>query len=263
MVIIDNHSNSTATTMLHNLSCWDSQIYLMINDDNLGIATALNQGMQWAKERGYQWAILFDQDSIATDSMIEVLQAVYDDYKPKDKIAVIGSNYYEVNSHRLLKNFKSNGDRLWVKWDTVITAGSLLSITAFEFIGPFRDEFFIDMVDHEYCLRAYSKGFKIILACKPLMYHAIGITTTHKLPWQKTITTNHSKFRRYYMARNHAVLVREYLFKNPKWILKSLYSRFRSTTLMCFFEKDRLIKLQLMILGAFDGLTSNFSRKLS
>ncbi len=49
------------------------------------------------------------------------------------------------------------------------------------------------------------------MANKPLMEHAIGAASFHKLPWKVSVTSNHSPVRRYYMTRNQVVLAREYL----------------------------------------------------
>jgi hypothetical protein len=65
------------------------------------------------------------------------------------------------------------------------------------------------------------------------------------------------------MMRNHAMLAGEYLLKDPAWALTSLWSRVKSTILMCLFERDRIAKLKFTALGAWDGLIRNLSRNLS
>src|SRR4030095_5315976 len=57
---------------------------------------------------------------------------------------------------------------------TVITSGTLLSLNAYDAIGRFRDDFFIDGIDHEYCLRARAKRYRILLMLAPLLVHSIG-----------------------------------------------------------------------------------------
>jgi len=121
----------------------------------------------------------------------------------------------------------------------------------------------MDCVDLEYCLRARSHGFRIIMTRKPLMDHALGATTMHTLPWKRTGTSNHLPVRRYYMTRNHIVLVREYLRKEPVWAISTLYERLKWTILMCLFEKNKFRKLGFTAMGIFDGILSNFRRNLS
>jgi rhamnosyltransferase len=263
LVIVDNHSNSRAVTMLRE-TCSQLNAHLILNDDNLGIATGLNLGVRWAKEQGYSWALTLDQDTGPAEFMVETLLGVYEalNENEKDRIAIIGSGYLDASSQRcsFLQVHVPNGQP-WVETKTVITSGSLVSIAAFETIGRFRDEFFIDFVDIDYCLRASSKGYRVLLACKPLMQHSIGAMTVHRLPWKQTGTSNHSELRLYYMARNLTVLIQEYLFREPALILHLLFSRLKSTILMCLFEERKLAKLIFTAEGIFDGLTRNFKRK--
>ena len=140
-------------------------------------------------------------------------------------------------------------NHLWVEQKTVITSGSLLRVSVFQEIGSFRNELFVDHVDHEYCLRACARGFKVIVTCAPIMKYSIGAVTLRKLLWRETKTSNHSALRRYYMARNDIVLAKEYIFNEPIWVLKALYSRLNKLILICFFEKNKLVKLKLTALG--------------
>jgi rhamnosyltransferase len=253
VVIVDNGSDPPAVEMLRRVSS-GSNIHLIPNHDNLGIATALNQGVRYAKTRGYSWALTFDQDTVADDKMVGTLLDVYANFDKKEKIAVLGSGYRIENGGNPLLNEK--GDRYaWVEQKDVITSGSLMSIAVFDVIGPFRDRFFIDHVDTEYCLRARSKGFKIIVTRMPIMQHDIGASSTHLLLWKRTGTTNHSALRRYYNTRNLFALVREYLFREPIWAISTLYSWAKGIVLVCLFERERLTKLKSIASGVLHGLS--------
>ena len=258
VLIVDNHSGHPSTETLRRLS-FESRVNLVLNDSNLGVATALNQGVRWAKQLGYRWLLTFDQDTIASDHCVGTAAQVYDQFPHKDAIAVIGAQPFGAANGRRQEASESD----WIETRTVITSGTLMSLEAFDVIGPFRDEFFIDLVDLEYCLRARQKGFKVLLSLSPSMHHQIGATTTHALPWKDTGTSNHSPLRRYYMMRNHTVLALEYLLKDPVWVATSMYSRIKSTILMCLFEPDRLAKLRFTGLGLWDGLILKFNRDLS
>ena len=47
---------------------------------------------------------------------------------------------------------------------TPMTSGSLLDLSAYEAVGPFMDELFIDQVDNEFCLRLRAAGFSVLEA---------------------------------------------------------------------------------------------------
>ncbi len=72
-------------------------ITLVLNLANLGIARALNIGIRRAVTLGYQWALLLDQDSLVEDDMVQVLFAVHAAFPDKDRLAVVGSGFRDVN----------------------------------------------------------------------------------------------------------------------------------------------------------------------
>jgi len=260
-VIVDNGSSEQAVLQLRNLAR-TLNAHLILNKENEGIARALNQGVRWAQEHGYAWALTVDQDSVVAENLVETLSWLYEEFPEREKLAVIGSNHTDPIYRRPFWNFNGIGHCAWCEVKATITSGSLISLFAYQVVGPFHEELFIDCVDFEYCLRARSRGLRIIIACKPLLEHSIGAVTWHKLPWKMTGTSNHSPIRRYYMTRNRLVLVREYLLKEPAWTLTVLYWHLKSTILMCLFEKDVMTKLWYTALGVVDGAASNFQREI-
>lgn len=259
VVVVDNHSDDWAISMLDALSS-QLNVHLILNDENLGVAAALNQGLSVAKERGYRWGLLFDQDTVPESFMVETLQSVYEDFPQKDRLAIIGSNYRDVNIQRVKYGPQPGETCSWIEKKTAITSGSLLSLAVFEVVGPFREELFIDYVDHEYCLRARSKGLKVILAREPLMRHALGAPTLHRLLWGKIGTSNYSPLRKYYMTRNHLAVAREYLFKEPRWVFDTSSSRTKSVILMLLFEGNRLSSMRYTLLGVWHGCVGKMGK---
>jgi rhamnosyltransferase len=261
LIIVDNHSGEAAVSMLRWIASRLSA-KLLLNPENLGIAAALNIGVETAIADGYEWVLLLDQDTVVTDDIVETLSAVYEEFPEKEKLALIGSNHRDPISGDLFLPLSWDDHCSWQEVKTAITSGSLISLSIYHAIGPFLEEFFIDCVDIEYCLRARFLGFKVIMARKPLMQHSIGTITMHKLPWKSVAASNHSPVRRYYMTRNQLVLAREYLWKEPVWTFSTLYSHLKSTIAVCVLEKDVLRKLKYTAIGVLDGLFSNFSRNL-
>ena len=253
VVIVDNRSSPESSRALDRMAEKEN-VHLIRNTRNLGVATALNEGTIRARRLGYAWAFLFDQDSVLEEGALDELAAVLSGFDEADSPAVLGCNYRDVNSGRLRYPDESASGISWRERKTVITSGSLVSIAVYDDIGPFRDAFFIDHVDDEYCLRARRRGYKVISTCRPVMLHSVGAATLHRLLWKRTGTTNHSPFRRYYMTRNHIILIREYLAAEPKWVYDTAYSRIKSLVLMCLFEKQRPAKIRNVLRGFFHGV---------
>jgi rhamnosyltransferase len=264
IVIIDNGSLGEAANSLSNIEC-QTEIYVIRNSNNVGVAAALNQGAQWAINMGYEWILALDQDTMVADGFVAGLVTAYQQFPCKGKLAIIASNFKDLDIKFELLPLGGNDPVSWTAVDMAITSGSLFSLSAFSAIGRFREELFIDSVDFEYCLRASSKGYKIIVARNALTEHSIGAGTLHKLPFKKNllITTNHSPVRRYYMMRNQLVLAREYLWTQPGPTACMLYGYLKAFVTMVLFEKQIARKLKFVALGLWDGLFCNFQRKVS
>jgi len=187
--------------------------------------------------------------------MIRSLADVFQWYAFPDRLAVIGSNYRHKLNGRVGwdKGIGSNGAP-GREMKSVLTSGSLVLVDAFQAIGGFRDEFFIDCLDHEYCLRARANGFRVAMTSKPVMEQRIGRLTEHRLLWKIVCTSNHSPMRHYFMTRNTVILAQEYIGKEPGWILGYLWSWLKSILLVCLFEEERLTKIKRIIRGCVDGL---------
>ncbi|MCD6486473.1 MAG: glycosyltransferase family 2 protein [Syntrophobacterales bacterium] len=251
VIIVDNGSDIETIEVLNKLSL-QSRIQPILNSENLGVATALNQGVWWAQGHGFRWVLLFDHDTTPEKTMTEELLSVYTKFPCQEKLAIVGSNYYNAYNHCPLYNMDVDSCR-WMR-KTVITSGSLLSLRAFNTIGPFRDEFFIDLVDFEYCLRTRAKGYYVTITSKPIMEHRLGEVEVHRLLWRKVGTSNHSALRRYYMTRNYILLAKEYASSEQAWVLVTLFHFLKSIILMILLEKNRRTKLRNVILGIWHGI---------
>ncbi len=260
LVIVDNGSGEAALRMLEELSA-DSRVALELNHANLGVARALNSGIRRAGELGYEWALLLDQDSVLDAAMTGELIAALASFPEPARLAVIGAGFRDIH--------KPGGDDpvpaspadgrahepAWEEVESVITSGSLVRLATLERIGAFRDEFFIDYVDAEFCFRARAMGYRVIRTRKPLMSHAIGASTRHGILGIHRWTSNHSADRRYYIARNDTVMLKEYgRLRFGSWALKALGRRVRTAKRIALYEEAKLSKLAAVAQGWWDGV---------
>ena len=265
LVIVDNGSNEAELKMLREISAHPS-ITLVPNAENLGVARALNIGMQRAALNS-SWALLLDQDSRVDADMVQSLLAVYAAFPDQDHLAVIGSGFRDLNGgsqatdieiHREAAAAGNARANAWIEVESVITSGSLLPLKAHAAIGPFREEFFIDYVDTDYCFRARAQDLRVIKTREPHMSHAIGAATRHGLMWMDRWTTNHSPDRRYYGARNDTVMLREYgNYRFGSWALKSLGRRLRTCKRVALYEQMKAAKINAVMHGWWDGVRAH------
>jgi rhamnosyltransferase len=258
IIIVDNRSSAEAVNMLRAL-CRGNNIELIENRENLGIATALNQGARRAIEHGYAWLLALDQDSWPEADLVITLSDVYAAHPARQSVKMIGSNYRSGVSGYIALSCNGAPSHS-IEREAVITSCSLMSLQAFEEIGQFRDDFFIDQVDDEYCLRLRAHHYKVIISCRPLMVHLLGKETTHKFLWKRPVCSNQPPLRKYYIMRNRLVLYKKYLLTEPFWVLQSLRGVLRETALLLLFEEKKLEKLRAMLLGVWHAITGHMGK---
>lgn len=260
VVVIDNDSGPATRLRLQVLEIQPS-IHLLLNNQNLGIATALNQGAQWAFERGYAYLLLFDQDTSVLENFVDVYAKISSEISLEETI--VGTNFLQSVDGKAGQKIKpefipagSSGN--WAKAITVATSGTLLPREAWEKIGPFRDEFFIDCVDEEYCLRARRQGVRIVISTAPLMQHSVGEQTYYRFLWMHGLTYNYSPLRHYCRLRNSVVVWRTFCRQEPRWVVSHVLFNVRILAKICFCEPQKSRKLSALALGLLDGLCSRF-----
>jgi rhamnosyltransferase len=146
----------------------------------------------------------------------------------------------------------------------VIGSGSLLSLEAFRHIGTFREEFFIDYVDNEYCARAWHKGYLVVKARQSLMVHKIGSPARQRFLWMTKHTRNHSADRLYYQARNDTVMLRESgEYRAGLWRLKALNRAIRTCRRVMMFEHHKSAKVFGILQGWCDGVRGQLGPRFS
>jgi rhamnosyltransferase len=255
LLIIDNGSEPNVVNLLLELRD-ELKAHLVLNQKNMGIASALNRGVEWAIAEGAEWVLTLDQDSVPAPDMVPTLISAYERFPERSKVAVIGSNYHKLFGELATVPTPESETVGWQEMTTVISSGSLISVQRYSVIGPFRDDFFMDCVDLEYCLRARSKGFRIMMTTKPLMIQRIGDPSEHRFLGRRVVSANYSPERRFYMSRNHFIIARDYLFQEPRWVLSTLWRRFKTLVGICLIERDRIAKLRAAWRGTIAGAFS-------
>ncbi|GMQ83463.1 MAG: glycosyltransferase [Gammaproteobacteria bacterium] len=250
MFIVDNASPDKCLSVLRDFSASPS-VKLVENSKNEGVGKALNQAASLAREAGFSWMLTLDQDSLIHDDMFDSLVAVYKSSSRHPPL--IGSNYRDVSRGRQFLKCRHRSRRNFVERRTVITSGTLLRLDLFECIGGFREDYFIDSVDHEYCLRVRAHGYQVVMSCRELMSHSIGRSGSHG---SHLLAFDHPPVRKYYIARNTLVTLRSYFRREPAWAacqLVRLFVEFLSIVLIENGKKSKLIAFSRGIRDAMEN----------
>src|SRR6187551_853601 len=251
LIVIDNSDKDHA--FLPVLRNHFPSIQYVKNDDNVGIAKALNQAAAIAlKEKG-KWLLTMDQDSRFAEGSIEKLVAMTD-VVPTD-IAIITPVH--VNKDVVLKPYAQS----WQLIKKTMTSGNLLNLKAFETCGPFEEKLFIDYVDHEYNFRLRKAGFKLVLVNTSHLLHNLGDIDSYKFAFFSMKTTNHSADRRYYISRNRLYVICKYFTFAPKFFFKELHQQFVDCLRILFLEKNKASKFRAVMAGTKDWLFGNYGKR--
>lgn len=253
ILIVDNGSNPDSLCILEKLSQKES-VNVKYNSTNLGIATALNQGVNYAAENGYDWVVTFDQDSLAPTDYIQSMIRAYDNCDNNESIAIISPRYQTITSVISFAR-KDTKNMLFSQIKTTITSGNIVRISALQSVGLFNDSFFIDYVDHEFCLRVRSQKWLIIESQKSLLSHNLGNSTLHKIANINIVTTNHSAIRRYYKYRNLIATLKKYYWFEPWETIVNFKSLIFEPLKILLFEEEKLSKISGIAKGVLDGIT--------
>lgn len=258
-VVIDNTERERAAA--HNVQpALDPAIAYVANGENLGIATALNQGVELLRRENCRVALLFDQDSEPTEDLLRGLpETMLREMDAGRRVALIGPAYVDARlggtapfvrfGFPALKRVAPEGTEL-IEVDFLISSGSCVNLGVWATIGPMDDSLFIDFVDLEWCARARAAGFSVAGAPWLRLAHELGGEPVRFLG---RTYPSHSPLRHYYLFRNAVALMKR---KYVPWQWKAnelLKMPFRLAIYGIWLE-PRWRHLQMAFLGIWHGL---------
>lgn len=252
VIVIDNGSQGAASDLLYTESLFPN-VFVHMNPTNFGIAAALNQGAELARQHGFDWLVTLDQDTSIFPEMLTTLFDVYEKSGGGD--VLIGGNYWDAHGKRNFIQCNKSARRPFVERKTLITSGTLAPLSLFKVIGFFREDYFIDSVDHEFCLRARRQGFRILISCLPVMSHSIGAYVENAGWLRRLLSFNHSPVRKYFIARNTIATVKLYFLQEPAWSLRQVWRLLSDFASILIFESDKVEKATAFIVGIIHGVT--------
>ena len=259
VVVVDNGSATASEAVLVQIA-GVAGCRLIRNGDNLGIAAALNIGVRYALAAGYDWVATFDQDSTVTDSYFVALLDAWEQCPFRDTVPLVSPRYRDRSTGTISSYGGKHTHDVFVEVQSTITSGNLVQTAIFQRVGFFDESFFMDCVDHEFCLRLRRNGCRLIESRQAILLHSLGSMELHYLLGKQFKVYNHSPVRRYYNVRNRVVTYKRYLSSFPGWIVHDLFNLSREVGGIILFEKDALLKLAAICRGALDGIAGKMGR---
>jgi len=255
VVVVDNGSSNETERHLHTLGTRPGCTVIR-NRQNLGIALALNLGVKYASDAGYDWVCTFDQDSQICDGFISKMLEAYQRAPHPERVALLAPSYVDRESGVEMRLKRAcNGQIL-----TTMTSGSMVPLTTIRKLGFFDESLYMDAVDIEFCLRARREGM-LILQSPAVLLHSLGATSYHRLFGLRFGVTNHAANRRYYMTRNRLRLLMRYATDWP-WTWRESRTMLLDAAKIVLAEDNKWRKFRAIAAGIADACRGKLGKQV-
>jgi rhamnosyltransferase len=234
----------------------DPRVTLLASGRNLGLAAGLNTGLA-ALPEDTEAVLLLDQDSMIPDGMIDGLAAILE----KDgSVGVVGPSPVDPETGVPYETMPGRHETVADR-DIVITSGMLLRRECLKVVPEFREDFFVDYVDVDFCLRLRAGGVRIVRDLSLPLPHSIGDVRAHRFLGRQVKVGHQAAWRHYWNTRNGVILIREHLRRNPVWAVANALFLCRWFVHILLFEPQRGTDAPAYLRGLRDGLTRRVARR--
>lgn len=259
LIVVDNSENKNLGLISLLKEQYKEKLIYLDNNSNLGIATALNIACDKALELGFEWILTMDQDSsfINFQHYMDCLRSVQDE----KNVALLAANTTRNSMEKQsLESTFSYEEKF-----SVITSANIINLKYFNEIGRFDDKLFIDLVDHEFCIRINIAKLRILYFKNVLVEHALGEVHLRRniLTGKKRYKTEHNAQRAYYIARNYLYVSKKYRKFFPDdvgmlHILNIIY--IHDITKILIYEPNKFEKIKAKFIALYHFLINRYGK---
>jgi len=257
VIVVDNTPGTepTVADKLAGLGTGDGSggVKVLRSGANLGLAAALNLGLAELPDDA-EAVLLLDQDSALPGEVVAALAGYLDD----PTIGIAAPTPWDATHDSSYDNLAALRSEVADRTD-VITSGMLIRRSALERVGRFREDFFVDFVDIDFCLRLRRAGLRIVQDQRLKLPHSLGDRRPHRLGPLRVQVVHYPAWRLYWIARGAATLLRENLRRDPLWSAKAVLFLASWTWRTAAFEDTRAKHSAALLRGLRDGLLGRVS----
>jgi rhamnosyltransferase len=252
-VIISDNTPATSSSSAEKLD--DPRVTVLRNGSNLGLAAGLNSAVD-ELPADTDVVLFLDQDSVLPADLVPALAAHFSDAS----VGVIAPTPWDATHGGSYEKAAQAGPALADR-DGVMTSGMLVRRACLTAVGRFREDFFVDWVDFDFCLRARDHGFRVVQDTTVMLPHSLGDRREHRIGPLRTHVLHYPAWRHYWVARNSTVLAREHRAKNWRWSLSAVLFLARWTFNTAVFERKRRTHVAALLAGFRDGWSGRARQK--
>ncbi len=212
VMLIDNGSEDNSADIAESFLADTAMSIFIRFPENRGVGAAYNRGVEEARIRGIQWMMILDQDTETSSTiLLNLMEVAMKVTSLGHRVAgvaplVVNGFFTEHFYHPYLWNGLSlvsidprycSGEIVQI--DSTITSGTLYNVNALQDVSCFREDYFIDFIDHECHIRLKSRGWQLWCDKNSQIVHYIG---NEQRITRHGIWVEHLPFRYFFMVRN-------------------------------------------------------------
>jgi len=239
LFIIDNSDRKA--DWLDDLLSGNSKVSYHGLGGNRGIGYALNFASRLAKKSNYRYLLTMDQDSTPPSDLVSGMLSRIPNL---ETLGLAGPLISPKESYQPVSETE--------EIDSLFTSGCVVNLMAWEAVGGYRDDFFIDHVDFEFCLRLRKAGYKNYRINAVWMDHQLGNLKRHSLLGKMFYPSNHHQLRWYYMTRNRRFVRQQYRTDFPDYVRTDKMDELKGIANVILFEKNKWKKFVMLLRGIRD-----------
>lgn len=263
IVVIDNGSRDVHE--VHELQKSFPDVMVIRSDENKGFAGGNNIGIRVAQERGSDYALLLNNDTMVEAKFLDAMVAAAE---ADARIGMVGAKIYYythpetiwydggsfswnkgVHHTRIGTRDMRSGDVTPRSTDFITGCAMLVRMSAVKKIGLLEESFFMYHEDADWCLRARKEGFLLVVAPEAHVWHKIA---------RSAVTMGEPRIH-YYDARNSLLLARRNAsFSVRIWIYGKSFFYFAKQIVKIVVLPSRREGARMIMRGIVDFYRGNF-----
>ncbi|MDM0527875.1 glycosyltransferase family 2 protein [Clostridium perfringens] len=266
IIIVDNFSNDNSLNILKkNIN---QKHTIIESEENNGFSAGNNIGIKFAINKGAEYVLLLNNDTIVEKNFLNELVSSVD----CNTGIVIGKIYYASEKNKLWYdggninfitgkvkhiNFNKIDKKMECKDKNITFATGccmLIPIEVIKKIGLLNEDYFLYYEDSDYCVNVLNNNFNIVYNPNAIIYHSVSSSTG-----------NNSPLSQYYMIRNKLFFIKKNI--KPKYkIIAFLW--FYVELILGIVKKGVLLEIAIKAikdyhLGILKKSNRIFNRKLT
>jgi rhamnosyltransferase len=233
----------------------DPRVRVLRPGRNLGVAAGLNRGIA-ALSPDIEAVLFLDQDSVLSRELVLGLAEHLSD----PTIGAAAPTPWDSTRDSAYDMFP-NLRRTVADRTTAITSGMLVRRDLVDRLAGFREDFFVDWVDAEFCVRLRETGARIVQDRAWRLPHSIGDRRDHRLFGRTVRIIHYPAWRHYWFARNGMLLMAMTFRRDPLWTAKVTLGFGYWLAATALFEEQRRTHVPALLRGFRDGLLRRSSTR--